>query len=184
MEILSIYAAIGRAPSEKVKSHFPNLVPTVLPKYEVDIEELDPWWISGYFTIYCHFNLTILSGGWKLNVYNKLRHTFGFSRDISELKIIKLIAEYLETKVFIRTDVSRVDVNIASLKNCEYLISFLDKYPLQSSKHQEYLIWRNFVLKAKAFRCSDPRLRGNLDENISFFLNLVEKLADIREKKK
>jgi len=182
MEILSIYAAIGRAPSETVKIYFPNLVPAVVPEYKIDNVGLDPWWISGYLTIYCNFNLSVLSGGWKLDIYNKLRHTVSFSRNISELKIINLIAEYLEANVFIRTDVSRVDINIANLENCEYLIKFLDKYPFQSSKHQEYLIWRDFVLKAKAFKESNPKLRGNLDKNISSFLVLVEKLVDIREK--
>lgn len=68
MEIIKIYAArpqAGRTPSEKVKIYFPNLVPAVLPEYKIDNEELDPWWISGYLTLYCNFNLAVLSGGWK-----------------------------------------------------------------------------------------------------------------------
>jgi LAGLIDADG endonuclease len=179
MEILSIYAAIGRGASDKVKLYFPNLFTAVLPEYKIDNEELDPWWISGYLTIYCNFNLSVYSEGWKLDIYNKLRHNFSFSRDISELIIIKLIAEYLEANVFIRTNISHV--NIASLENCEYLIKFLDKYPLQSRKHQEYLIWREFVLKAKAFNNSNLKLRGNLDKNISLFLKLIDKIKIVRE---
>ena len=42
MEILSIYAAIGRAPSETVKIYFPNLVPAVVPEYKIDNVGLDP----------------------------------------------------------------------------------------------------------------------------------------------
>jgi ABC-type transporter lipoprotein component MlaA len=114
-------------------------------------------------------------------MYSKLRHTFGFSRNISEIKIKKKIANYLEANIFIRTDETRADINITSIENCENLIKFLDKYPLQSSKHQEYLIWREFVLKSKAFKNSNPKLRGNLDKKTSDFYFLIEKLENIRE---
>ncbi len=60
MEILRIYAAIGRGASDKVKCYFPNLIPSVLPEYNIKDIELEPWWISGYFTIYCHFQLAVL----------------------------------------------------------------------------------------------------------------------------
>ena len=165
-----------------MKNSFPNLVPAVLPKYKITDEGLEPWWVSGYLTIYCQFQLAVLTEGWKLKIYHKLRHTFGFSRDKSELMIIKLIAEYLGAKTYIRTDGNRVDVNITSLEICDYLISFLDKYPLQSSKHQEYLIWRDFVLKAKAFNNSNPQLRSSIDNYIPYFINLAEKLATFRDK--
>ena len=35
MEILGLYAAIGRGISDKVKSHFPNLLPAILPEYKI-----------------------------------------------------------------------------------------------------------------------------------------------------
>ena len=181
MEILGIYAAIGRGISDKVKSHFPNLLPAILPEYKIKDVDIEPWWLSGYLTIYCHFQLAVLVEGWKLKMYYKLRHTFSFSRDISELNILNLIAEYLEAKTYVRTYGSRVDVNIAKLDTCEYLIKFFDKYPLQSSKHQEYLIWRDFVIRAKGFNDSNSLIGSSLDIIISDFHNLVEKLASIRD---
>lgn len=60
MEILRIYAAIGRGASDKVKCYFPNLIPSVLPEYNIKDIELEPWWILGYLTIYCHFQLAVL----------------------------------------------------------------------------------------------------------------------------
>jgi hypothetical protein len=42
MELLSIYASIGRGSSEKIKLHFPNLVPVALPEYERDKKEILP----------------------------------------------------------------------------------------------------------------------------------------------
>jgi hypothetical protein len=114
-------------------------------------------------------------------MYHKLRHTFSFSRDISELNIMILIAEYLEAKTFVRANDSRVDVNIASLDACENLIHFFNRYPLQSSKHQEYLIWRDFVIKAKGFNNSNSLIISSLDNIIPNFQNLVEKLNSIRD---
>ena len=60
IEILSIYAAIGRGSSNKVKNHFPTIVPAVLPDYDLKDVALEPWWLSGYLTIYCHFELNVL----------------------------------------------------------------------------------------------------------------------------
>ena len=173
IEILSIYAAIGRGSSNKVKNHFPTIVPAVLPDYDLKDVALEPWWLSGYLTIYCHFELNVLVEGWKLEMYYKLRHTFSFSRNIAELSLLNLIAEYLNAKTYVRSDGSRVDVNIASLDSCEYLIKhFFEKFPIQSSKHQEYLIWRDFVIRAKRLNQSKSLIR--LDNNISNFHKLVD----------
>lgn len=181
LEILSIYAAIGRGPSKKIKSYFPELAPANFTEYKLEVAEWNPWWLSGYLTIYCHFELAVYAGHWYLEVYNKLRHSFSISRDISELKLINLIGEYLGAKVYIRTENKRVDLNISSLPDCQVLIKFLDTYPLQSSKQQEYLIWRKFIYTANAFKSKNPKLVGNLDENISIFLDLIQKLDRIRE---
>ena len=106
-------------------------------------------------------------------MYYKLRHTFSFSRNIAELSLLNLIAEYLNAKTYVRSDGSRVDVNIASLDSCEYLIKhFFEKFPIQSSKHQEYLIWRDFVIRAKRLNQSKSLIR--LDNNISNFHKLVD----------
>jgi hypothetical protein len=105
-----------------------------------------------------------------LDVYNKFRHSFSISRDISYLKLINLIGEYLGAKVYIRTDNKRVDLDISSLPECQVLIKFLDTYPLQSRKQQEYLIWRKFIYTAYAFKSKNPKLVGNLVENNSKFV--------------
>lgn len=168
LEILSIYAAIGRGPSNKIKSYFPDLVPANFPEYNLEVAVLNPWWLSGYLTIYCHFELAVAvyAGQWYLEVYNKLRHSFSISSDISELKLINLIGEYLGAKVYIRTENKRVDLYISSLPDCQVLINFLDTYPLQSSKQQEYLIWRKFIYTANAFKSKNPKLVGMEPVNI------------------
>jgi len=89
--------------------------------------------------------------------------------------LINLIGEYLGAKVYIRTKNKRVDLYIYSLQDCQVLINFLDSYPLQSSKQQEYLIWRKFIYTANAFNSKNPHLVGNLNDNLSIFFDLIKK---------
>jgi len=173
MEILSIYVAIVKGTSNRViMEHFTILVAYPRQEYllligDKDIK-LEKWWISGYLTLYCNFQLAVLSEGWKLEIYQKLRHVFSFSREISEIYIIKKISEHLGANLFIRKNENRVDVNISNLDSCIYLIRFLDLYPLQSNKNDEYLIWREFVQRAYFINQSKYRSR-NLDINIPDF---------------
>lgn len=179
IEILCLYYSMGRGASEKVKLNFTNLIPSVLPEYNLEDIVLEPYWISGYLTIYCNFQLVIMPKGWKLDIYYSLRHLFSFSRNIQELDILNLIAEYLGANVFVRKDGTRVDVNVSNLDACKNLIKFLDKHPLQSSKHQEYLIWREFVVSAKSF--NNSYISGSLDNYISHFQSLIDKLNQLRD---
>jgi LAGLIDADG endonuclease len=55
---------------------------------------------------------------------------------------MQLIAEYFLAKHYSRINGARVDLNIASLEAALHLVDFFDTYPLQSSKHNEFLIWR------------------------------------------
>src|ERR1700676_715195 len=105
-------------------------------------------------------------------MYQKLRHIFSFSREISEIDIINKISEHLGANLFIQNNENRVDVNISNLDSCMYLIRFLEGYPLQSNKYEEFLIWREFVQRAYNLNQSRHRSR-NLDLNITYFLKLA-----------
>jgi hypothetical protein len=115
-------------------------------------------------------------------MYQKLRHVSSgsFSREISEIYIIEKISEHFGANLFIRKNENRVDVNISNLDSCIYLIRFLEIYPLQSNKNEEFLIWREFVQRAYILNQSKYGSR-NLDINIPDFLKLVDKLHDIRD---
>lgn len=114
LEILSIYASINRGISTTVQTHFPSLKPAVLPSYSLSISpnELSEWWISGYFTIYCNFNVKMDPQGLRNFYYDRVVPSFNFSRSIDELSIISLLASYFEATVHQRSDGSRADVNI------------------------------------------------------------------------
>lgn len=179
-DILSLYLAISKRPSSIVKSHFPGLKPSLLPEYKISNVELKPFWVTGYLTLYFNLQLTVLAEGWKTDIYNKLRHSFSFSRDISEISICRLLAEFLGGNLYIRRDKSRVDVDIVSLESCENLVKFFNDYPIQSIRLQEYLIWQEFILNARQFRNSNKTIFGNLDQNLSIFFKLIKKLEEIR----
>ena len=92
LNILAIHAGINRGASKAVKTHFPDLKPALLPTYSLTIlpEELSPWWISGYFTIYCNFG------------DDRVVPSFNFSRSIIELPIITLLASYFGVTVHLK----------------------------------------------------------------------------------
>lgn len=67
--ILNQYAAISKKDiPEKIKTLFPNLVPEILPDFNIKEIELNPWWLSGYLTLYCNFTFSVLAGGWKQDI--------------------------------------------------------------------------------------------------------------------
>jgi len=74
LKTLAIHAGINRGASRAVKTHFPDLKPALLPTYSLTIsaEELSPWWISGYFTIYCNFGVNINPHDLKNSYYDRV----------------------------------------------------------------------------------------------------------------
>lgn len=79
MQILSIYAAIGRGVSKTVAEHFPNIQPVLLPQLKLDVEQLEGSWISGYLTVYCTFQAYVNFSGWKDDSRREFKHIFSFS---------------------------------------------------------------------------------------------------------
>jgi hypothetical protein len=124
-----------------VKSSFPNLNPLVLPNYTVPItvNTLNPWWLSGYFTLYCTFNLWIDAAGWGNDIYQKFRATFTFTTINAWSPFAQVIANYLGLSLYTRSD-GRVDVMAQSREQALDVAQFFNKYPLQSHKHKEFMV--------------------------------------------
>ena len=53
--------------------------------------------------------------------------------------------ELCERRCARRLDGRRADVNVASRESAQQVIDLFKAYPLQSRKHQEILIWKQFV---------------------------------------
>lgn len=142
--IQSIYAALERGASAAVMQAFPGLTPIALPAYtpSITFSSIDPWWISGYFTLYCSFRLSIEGGGWGESVYNKFPHVFSVSFNIAELALIEIISYRLGISHYVRSNGERVDLIAKTATEAHFITAFLDQYPLQSYKHEQYLVWR------------------------------------------
>lgn len=145
--IQTIYAALGRGASDAVMQAFPNLIPITLPSYVVPVtaETINPWWISGYLTLYCSFGLSVTAGGWGSDYYRKFQHSFDVSFKIIALPLAQVISEYIGIQLYVRSDNLRVDVMSQSMEHAQNVIGFFDSYPLQSYKADQYAIWRKYV---------------------------------------
>lgn len=145
--IFSIYAALGRGASKAARRAFPDINPITLPQYicNITVSTLNPWWLSGYLTLYCSFRLNIDATGWGNSTFQKFQQSFSVSFDIVSLELAVVIAQYLGLSYYTRTDGSRVDVMTQSVTASISLGSFLTEYPLQSSKDQEFKVWMRYV---------------------------------------
>lgn len=181
--IMTIYAALGRGASVSVMQAFPNLTAIALPSYVLTVTKdmLNPWWINGYLTLYCSFDLKVLGAGWKESVYNKFRAVFSFSFKIENLPVAELISSYLGIRMHIRSDGTRVDAMGQSLDHGLNIINFMDNYPLQSYKHQHYEIFRDFVrsLDEDAFDQVQRKKSGHVDR-FKYYSTLSRILSELK----
>jgi hypothetical protein len=181
--IKSIYASIGRGASKAAMKEFPSLIAAPLPQYiiPVTLETINPWWISGYITLYCSFSLKIDAAGWKENIYNKFRHIFIVGFDIKNLLICELVANYLGITFYIRENGQRVDMTAQSSNEVNSLIKFLDSYPLQSYKNDQYKIWREYVKTVTAQRELDFQRKSVHSARFDSLIKLVDKLLELQK---
>lgn len=119
-------------------------------------------WLSGFIeadgNFYCNFDLN--SGGVASTLKNYMRITqkqvYKVNSDIpkennSNLQIMEKIREFLDVKIV--NEIERIKPNFCELSyevrttkinSCDILINYLLLYPLFSSKHQDFLDWREF----------------------------------------
>lgn len=165
IQILSIYAAIGRGASITVMENFPDLIPIYLPNYKLNLDYIGGWWITGYFTLHCDFGLGIQVGGWKENIYHKIQHRFMFSRSISELELIKHLAERFGGACNIRANSNRVDVSVATIEGCLEVVEQFNRHPLPSYKQKLFVIWAEYV------KAHHNRPKSEINSNRQFVLD-------------
>lgn len=176
--IMSVYAALGRGASVAVKNAFPLLSPLSLPAYTLPVaaEVINPWWLSGYLTLYCSFSLNLEAAGWKNEIYHKYRHRFTFSLQPDLTLLATAISQYLGIPMYIRGD-GRIDIMAQSMEETFGIISFFEDYPLQSYKNSHFVIWRDCVVQLEGDRSKN--LPGNVLQN-KFFL-LMDKLNLLKQ---
>lgn len=185
--IITVYAALGRGASTSVINDFPHLKPLSLPAYEVPVTEdkLNPWWLSGYLTLYCSFSLFIEDNwGWEKDIYLKFRHRFSFSIDYEALPLAKILASFLGVSIITRKNLERVDIIAQSTEESQLIINFLNEFPLQSSKNEQYLVWRQYVIDISFDREINFQ-RGNnplkySSNRSNHYEKLIKKIDDLK----
>jgi len=178
--ILRLYVSIVNAIPFTFSEHFPNLVPISMPKYNLNISKLNGWWISGYFSINCNFELNVTPRGWNLDYYNCLFHRFTAGRNIRDILIMSAIADYLGANLYIRSNEERIDLQIHSLISASCLVNFFNTYHLESSKHAQFLIFTEFVRLANSYYSLPGMKKAKLGNNVDHFIKLSEQLTKLK----
>lgn len=179
MEILSLYASIGRGPSKKVMKHFPNLKAGIKPEYNFSSIQSSEYWISGHFSIYCNFQVNVNPHGLKESYYNRVVPSFNFSWKKEEFMVMGLLSSCFSVTPNIRSDESRIDVNVYSLDKLRIVVDLFTYFPLSIPKQKEFIIWSEIV-NILIFISNISSHPFSLDYYMSLFLNLVQELNTIR----
>jgi len=179
-KLLSLYANIGRGISKKVANRFPNIIPASKPIYIKPNDDLSENWMSGYFCIYCNFNIDPNPHGFKQSIYNRIVPSFNFSRNIEEIAIMECIANYFNISPKIRSNGLRVDGNVYGLDKARIVLNLFNSFPLYSNKHKEFIKWSEIVNKLISISNIPKANKLSLDLYISKLHKLINELNDIR----
>lgn len=178
--LLSLYASMGKGPSKKVKEIYPNLIPAIKSTYIKPKGELYEYWLSGYFCMYCNFNVDVNPHGWKNTYYNRVVPSFNFSRTIEELPLMELIASYFNVTPNIRSNKLRVDVNVYGLDKLKIIMDLFSSFPLIGVKQREFVKWSEIVNKLCSISNIPVDFGLSLDNFMPMFYTMIKELNDIR----
>jgi hypothetical protein len=160
---------------------FPLLKPALKSIYVKPNVELSEFWISGYFSIYCNFKVDLNPHGWKKSYYNRVVPSFNFSRSIKEYMFMEILASYFNVTLNIRSDNSRVDVNVYGLEKLRKVIYIFVSFPLQSSKQKEFILWSDIVNKLISISSIPYNQSISFDHYMPLFYKLTKELNEIRD---
>lgn len=131
-----------------------------IPKLELDNSNLgDNPWLSGFIDsdgyFYCGFNLNSEGIATIVKHYMSItqKRTYGKKTELpiekySNLHVMENIREFLDVKTISKLERNKenyvdlsYEVRTSKKASCAVLMNYLAKYPLFSSKHQDYLSW-------------------------------------------
>jgi hypothetical protein len=154
--ILSLYASLNRGVSPAVATHFPNIIPTNLPSYSLPTI-LNPFWISGYLSLNCNMKISITASINKKGASSSLFFSFSFTRQYSELPLIKLISEYFGVgNVTSRSKQDRCEYNLVDRYYLKYLFNnHFSKFPFNSPKDLKMALFMEALDLAESYSDKD-----------------------------
>jgi hypothetical protein len=86
---------------------------------------------------------------------------------------------FLNANLYIRQNGKRVDVNAVNRDSVLQVIFLFDNFPLQSSKHKEFLIWKQFVQSSIQWSSTKGSLHS-FEQIRSHFESLTKQLQQIQ----
>ena len=140
-KIVNIKAGMNLGLSDKLKSEFSEYIPVQRPIINCDNLNLDPHWISGFFSAEGNFDVRMPSTDSKLGCRVQLR--FRISQHSRDIKLMEKIVEYFGSgKIYKyggKFAVSFTIVDFTDITN--KIIPFFDKYCIIGIKYYDYLDW-------------------------------------------
>jgi len=138
--ILSLRANLNLGLSEKLKLAFPNIVYTARPL--VPVQDIGhPYWLTGFIDGEGSFGINVKKYNYKLDKErtDKIWLTFQITQHIREIILMQSFVKYLNCgRVRDRKSTPAVDFLVNRYTDIDTkVISFLNKYPLQSVKQKD-----------------------------------------------
>jgi len=138
--VMSISGTTGRGMNKALITAKPSLVTAVLPPYVVPTV-INPWWISGFLSVYSSFTGRHTMESWRGYMISKWKHAFTVGFDIRNLEIAKLISRTLNIAYYITTDSTRVNISAQTDDECVRVFNFLSNHPLLGPKVELVTAW-------------------------------------------
>lgn len=142
-KILSYRANLNSGVSEELKNLFPNVIPVVRPFFALQ-EIPNPQWLIGFIDGEgCFLINTQQSTSTSGKTLNKTWLSFYITQHTRDSELMESIVKYLDCgKVFKRSSQLAVDFKVMKFEEViNKVIPFLQKYPLQSAKQENFLDW-------------------------------------------
>lgn len=142
-KILAYRANLNTGSSEELKNAFPNVCPVPRPFFALQ-EIPSPQWLIGFIDGEgCFIINTQQSISTSGKTLNKTWLSFYITQHTRDSQLMESIVKYLDCgKVFKRSSQAAVDFKVTKFDEViGKIIPFLQKYPLQSVKHVNFLDW-------------------------------------------
>jgi hypothetical protein len=160
-EIIKIRSSLNLNLSNELKKTFPSIVGAVTPENILKIIR-GPSWLAGFATGESNFFIAVQKSKSKSGLTFTLRFSISqHSRDVLLLESLVnyfgcgYVAKYEKRSIceFIVTKIDHI---------VEYIIPFFEKYPIEGSKHLNYLKFKNAAYIIKNKEHLNPNRKGVL----------------------
>ena len=180
-KIISLKSALNKGLSESLKLAFPTVPVMDRPVYTASSDPLNPQWVSGFIDGDGSFTVSIEPK----TGYVNLRLVIGLNH--RESPLIQKISEFFGGigRISFSSNQQAVYYTVGNIKDLSSIIlSHFDTYELQGNKNNNYIIWKEILVKvvSKAHLTKEGlkeinELRSKLNKYPVYKLNTLD-LAD------